>query len=61
CRRYDGAMRGFGGCPMAKDDLTGNMATENLMSFFDDVQTELGMDRGAFGESLRMAGEVFPH
>ncbi len=61
CRRYDGAMRGFGGCPMAKDDLTGNMATENLVSFFDDVQAELGMDRGAFGKSLMMAGEVFPH
>ena len=32
CMRYDGAIRGFGGCPMAKDDLTGNMATENLFT-----------------------------
>ena len=61
CRRYDGAMRGFGGCPMAKDDLTGNMATENLVAFFDDVQADLGMDRAAFGEGWRMAGTVFPH
>lgn len=34
CRRFDGAVRGFGGCPMAKDDLTGNMATEHLLDFF---------------------------
>jgi hydroxymethylglutaryl-CoA lyase len=32
CRRYDGAIQGFGGCPMAKDDLTGNMPTEKLLS-----------------------------
>ena len=61
CRRYDGAMRGFGGCPMAKDDLTGNMATENLVQFFDDVQAGLQLNRDEFGESWRMAGEVFPH
>jgi hydroxymethylglutaryl-CoA lyase len=61
CRRYDGAMRGFGGCPMAKDDLTGNMATENLVSFFDQAETDPGIDRTAFAASFRMAGEVFPH
>jgi hydroxymethylglutaryl-CoA lyase len=61
CRRYDGAIRGFGGCPMAKDDLTGNMATENLLSFFDEVQAATGLDRAAFGEGWKMAGEVFPH
>jgi hydroxymethylglutaryl-CoA lyase len=33
CRRYDGAIQGFGGCPMAKDDLTGNMPTEKLLSY----------------------------
>jgi hydroxymethylglutaryl-CoA lyase len=32
CRRFDGAIQGFGGCPMAKDDLTGNMPTEKLLS-----------------------------
>lgn len=61
CRRYDGAMRGFGGCPMAKDELTGNMATENLVSFFDEVQADLKLNRVAFGESFAMAGVVFPH
>jgi hydroxymethylglutaryl-CoA lyase len=34
CRRFDGAIQGFGGCPMAKDDLTGNMPTEKLLLFY---------------------------
>ena len=61
CRRFDGAMRGFGGCPMAKDDLTGNMATENLIFFFDEVGADLPVNRTAFGKSMAMAMEVFPH
>ncbi|TNE52283.1 MAG: hydroxymethylglutaryl-CoA lyase [Bacteroidetes bacterium] len=61
CRRFDGAMRGFGGCPMAKDDLTGNMATENLVFFFDEVDADLGINRAAFGKSMAMALDVFPH
>ena len=60
CRRFDGAMRGFGGCPMAKDDLTGNMATENLVFFFDEIGQNLPLDRDAFGRSMAMALEVFP-
>jgi len=60
CRRFDGAMRGFGGCPMAKDDLTGNMATENLVFFFDDIGEKLALDREAFGQSMALALEVFP-
>jgi hydroxymethylglutaryl-CoA lyase len=60
CRRYDGALRGYGGCPMAKDDLTGNMATENLLYFFDEQHADLGIDRAAFGRSLGMVGSVFP-
>ncbi len=34
CNRFDGAMKGYGGCPMAADDLVGNMPTENLLQFF---------------------------
>lgn len=34
CNRFDGAIQGFGGCPMAKDELTGNMPTEKLLSYF---------------------------
>jgi hydroxymethylglutaryl-CoA lyase len=59
CRRFDGALRGFGGCPMAKDELTGNMAMENLVFFLDEQGIEPGLDRSAFGKSLRMADEVF--
>ena len=59
CRRFDGALRGFGGCPMAKDDLTGNMAMENLLLFLDEVEVESGLDRKAFGQSLVMADAVF--
>ncbi len=59
CRRFDGAMRGFGGCPMAKDDLTGNMATENMVFFFDEVGEDLHINRTAFGKSMAMALEVF--
>ena len=42
CRRFDGAIQGFGGCPMAKDDLTGNMPTEKRLSYFttEKVNTE---------------------
>lgn len=60
CRRFDGAIRGFGGCPMAKDDLTGNMATENLLSFFDRVGDPPALDREAFGRSMAAALDVFP-
>ncbi len=59
CRRFDGALRGYGGCPMAKDDLTGNMATENLLYFFDEVQAPLAIDRSAFGRSMAMVDGVF--
>lgn len=59
CRRFDGALRGFGGCPMAKDDLTGNMAMENLLAFLDEQGVASGLDRAAFGRSLLMADEVF--
>ncbi|MBA4853532.1 hydroxymethylglutaryl-CoA lyase [Emticicia sp. BO119] len=40
CRRFDGAILGFGGCPMAADELVGNMPTENLLSFAGNAETE---------------------
>lgn len=60
CRRFDSAIKGFGGCPMAKDDLTGNMATENLLSYFQDIELELDLDMDAFAKSMKIASEVFP-
>ena len=60
CRRFDGAIKGFGGCPMAKDDLTGNMPMENIMYYLDDIGVETGIDRREFMKALGMVAEVFP-
>lgn len=61
CTRFDSAMKGFGGCPMAKDDLTGNMATENLVSYFTETDESLSIDFQQFIRALSMANDVFPH
>jgi hydroxymethylglutaryl-CoA lyase len=60
CRRFDSAMRGYGGCPMAKDDLTGNMATENLLFYFSEINAPTGLDYKAFHQALHQALTVFP-
>jgi hydroxymethylglutaryl-CoA lyase len=60
CFRFDGAIKGFGGCPMAKDELTGNMPTENIISFFDPDQLGQSIDRNTFAEAMKMTEEVFP-
>ena len=61
CKRFDAALKGYGGCPMAKDDLTGNMPTENLIYFFDQIDEELHLNRSAFAKSMSMTNDVFPH
>lgn len=61
CRRFDSAIRGYGGCPMAKDDLTGNMATENLLYYLDEIDADLNIDRKAFNQAMSMALDIFPH
>lgn len=61
CRRFDSAIRGYGGCPMAKDDLTGNMATENLIYYMDEVDAEYSIDRKAFNQVMSMALDIFPN
>ncbi|MCB0703697.1 MAG: hydroxymethylglutaryl-CoA lyase [Saprospiraceae bacterium] len=61
CRRFDGAIKGFGGCPMAKDDLTGNMPTENMWHYFEGRNLETGLNEQAFTDSIAMAVGVFPH
>ncbi|MEX0811098.1 MAG: hydroxymethylglutaryl-CoA lyase [Chitinophagales bacterium] len=60
CKRFDGAIRGFGGCPMAKDELVGNMPTENLIAYFEENNIPTGLDKAAFAEAQKMALEVFP-
>lgn len=59
CRRFDGAMRGYGGCPMAKDELVGNMATENLVGYFENNGLNLSLDKEAFAAALAASGAVF--
>lgn len=60
CRRFDGAIKGFGGCPMAKDDLTGNMPTENMVSWFEENEVETGLNKKEFEKSMALAGKIFP-
>lgn len=61
CKRFDGAIKGYGGCPMAKDELTGNMPTENLIYYFNKNKEVLNLNEDAFQESLKFAVEfVFP-
>ncbi len=59
CRRMDGAIMGYGGCPMAKDELTGNMATEKMIEFLDQINVQTGLEMKAFEEAVRMASSVF--
>ena len=61
CKRFDGAIKGFGGCPMATDDLTGNMATENIISYFNENNIEHGLNEKAFNEAMMMSLEIFPN
>ncbi len=59
CRRYDSAMKGIGGCPMAKDDLVGNIATENIVDWCERKKLPLQLDRLAFAEAWQIANRIF--
>ncbi|CAM3272305.1 Hydroxymethylglutaryl-CoA lyase [Flavobacterium longum] len=59
CKRFDGAIQGFGGCPMAKDDLTGNMPTEKLLSYFTTVKQDTGTRPMSFESAYNEASKVF--
>ncbi|WP_051568428.1 hydroxymethylglutaryl-CoA lyase [Crocinitomix catalasitica] len=59
CKRFDGAINGFGGCPMASDDLTGNMVTESMKMYFDKNNIGTNIDNIAFEKSLAKAQLVF--
>jgi len=59
CIRFDGAIKGYGGCPMAKDELTGNMPTERLLEYFGTRKTELQLDRDSFKNAYQQATNVF--
>lgn len=58
CRRFDGALKGFGGCPMAADKLTGNMPTENMISYFSALN-ESNLNADALQKAMLLADEIF--
>jgi len=60
CRRFDGAIKGFGGCPMAEDNLTGNMPTEGMLAYFKENNIGTNIDDTNFNRSMEMALNVFP-
>jgi hydroxymethylglutaryl-CoA lyase len=59
CRRFDGALKGIGGCPMAGDDLVGNMNMEWMISYFDKQQMTPQLNSEALENCIRIAGEIF--
>jgi len=59
CRRFDGAIKGFGGCPMAKDELVGNVATEVMIEVLERNGYKLGLNKEEFGEAMKLARFVF--
>lgn len=60
CRRFDGAVMGYGGCPMAFDDLVGNMPTEKILSFLESEGETTGIAMNRFAEAMGKASAVFP-
>ena len=59
CRRFDGAIKGYGGCPMAKDDLTGNMPTEKMVDYFQSRKIDTGINLEWFQEAMIASQSVF--
>ena len=59
CTRFDGAIKGFGGCPMAKDDLTGNMPTEKMLSYFTTNEVDTNVKMMSFEAAYNEALNIF--
>jgi len=59
CKRFDGALKGIGGCPMAQNDLVGNMPTERMIAFFEEQHIPLHINKQALTESMAIASEIF--
>lgn len=60
CKRFDGAIKGFGGCPMAKDDLVGNLATETILAYLRAQDVNTGLQDNEFVKAMAIADEIFP-
>lgn len=59
CTRFDGALKGIGGCPMAGDELVGNMATELMVSYLEETGMETMVVSSALKKPIQIAGEIF--
>ncbi len=59
CRRMDGALKGFGGCPMAADTLTGNMPTENLIAYLEGKNERLNLNMNKWQEAMAFSAQIF--
>jgi hydroxymethylglutaryl-CoA lyase len=60
CQRFDGAIKGYGGCPMAEDELVGNLATETILSCLDPNKINPPVNMEAFAQALLLADKTFP-
>jgi hydroxymethylglutaryl-CoA lyase len=61
CTRFDGAIKGYGGCPMAKDELVGNLATETILSYLSQKSAMPSLNMDEFNRSIALAAEIFPN
>lgn len=59
CKRFDGSLKGIGGCPMANDELVGNMNSESMIRYFEETNIETGISKEALEESLSLADKIF--
>ena len=59
CKRFDGALKGIGGCPMAQDDLVGNMDSEKMIAYFEKNNLFQNLNKEALIKSLQLANEIF--
>jgi hydroxymethylglutaryl-CoA lyase len=60
CQRFDGAIKGFGGCPMAEDELVGNLATETIIEYLTSQNAAPALDQTELAKALRLADSIFP-
>jgi hydroxymethylglutaryl-CoA lyase len=59
CRRIDSTIKGYGGCPFAKDDLTGNIATETLLGYLKKQRVNTGIDMDRFADAMVYSSRIF--
>lgn len=61
CRRFDGAIKGYGGCPMAQDSLVGNMPSERLIEFAQSKNIGINLNLEAYREATMLATQIMNH